>query len=155
MKKSDRISQFVQTICSQSDGSFDARYRGYFQCFNEQQYYEAHDVLEDLWLERRDENYAFYKGLIQVAGGFVHLQKQYLHPDHPHHGKRLRPASRLFALALQNMEPYGAEHLSLDLEVLRTLCLAQIELLEKSDFQKNPWCPEVAPRIHLKPEIKG
>ncbi len=28
-------------------------YRAYFRCWNEQQYYEAHDVLEQVWLSRR------------------------------------------------------------------------------------------------------
>ena len=41
------------------------------------------------------DNYLFFKGLIQVAGAFVHLQKQFLHPEHPKHRPRLRPAVRL------------------------------------------------------------
>ena len=31
----------------------DAHYLGYFDCFNRQLFYEAHDVLEDLWLPDR------------------------------------------------------------------------------------------------------
>ena len=54
----------------------DAHYLGYFACFNRGWFYEAHDVLEELWLANRTgPNYAFYKGLIQLAGAFVHLQK--------------------------------------------------------------------------------
>ena len=53
----------------------DARFAGYFILFNEQKFYEAHDVLEDLWLpDRHGPNGHFYKGLIQLAGAFVHLQ---------------------------------------------------------------------------------
>lgn len=155
MKKSDRIAQFVETLRPGGDASLDPRYHGFFQCFNEQRYYEAHDVLEDLWLERRDENYAFYKGLIQVAGAFVHLQKQYLHPDHPHHGRRLQPASRLFALAEKNLRGYGENHLLLDVGGLRELCESQRQALEASDFMVNPWRPESAPAIHLNAAVEA
>ncbi len=57
--------------------------------FNRQLFYEAHDVLEDLWLpDRHGPNGNFYKGLIQLAGAYVHLQKN-----------RLRPSAALFKLA--------------------------------------------------------
>ena len=50
-------------------------------------------VLEHLWLKegRGAPDYAFYKGLIQLAGGFVHLKLQRSHPEHPKHGRRLLP----------------------------------------------------------------
>ena len=48
---------------------------GWLECFNSGEFYEAHDVLEDLWLEERETlNANFYKGLIQLAGAFVHLK---------------------------------------------------------------------------------
>src|SRR5882672_7801103 len=82
----------------------DAHYLGYFECFNRGLFYEAHDVLEELWLaDRHGSNGAFYKGLIQVAGAFVHLQKD-----------RLRPAAALFKLARANFERYPPVHERLD-----------------------------------------
>jgi hypothetical protein len=45
--KSGKVAAMVTRFAGQR---LDARYLGYFACFNEQQYYEAHDVLEDLWL---------------------------------------------------------------------------------------------------------
>lgn len=49
----------------------DVRYAAYFHHFNRGDYYEAHDVLESLWLERgrQAKGAAFYQGLIQLAGG--------------------------------------------------------------------------------------
>src|SRR6267142_814625 len=89
----------------------DAHYLGYFECFNRQLFYEAHDVLEELWLGRRDgPNYAFYKGLIQLAGAFVHLQKN-----------RLRPAAALFKLAQANLKQYPREHKHLNLKAVEEL----------------------------------
>jgi predicted metal-dependent hydrolase len=38
--------------------------------FNERQYFEAHDVLEEIWIDRTGVEKTFYQGLIQVAAGF-------------------------------------------------------------------------------------
>ena len=54
-----------------------AHYLGYFECFNRQLFFEAHEVLEELWLAQRDgPKGAFYKGLIQLAGAFVYSDRQ-------------------------------------------------------------------------------
>ena len=151
MKKSERISAFVAGLGGDASLALDPCYQGYFRCFNEQQYYEAHDVLEHLWLQGRDEHHAFYKGLIQIAGGFVHLQKQFLRPEHPKDGRRLRPAVRLFGLGLANLAPYRPIHLLLDLDAVHELCTGLCESIAASDFRRNPWRPESAPQLHLLP----
>ena len=97
-------------------------YTGWFTCFNAGDYYEAHDVLEHLWLKTDGPDHAFYKGLIQLAGAFVHFKKQRLRPEHPKDGARLAPAGRLLALARQNIAPYGPVHLRLDVEGVCRLC---------------------------------
>jgi hypothetical protein len=151
MKKNDRISAFVQKLGVDPALALDPRYQGYFTCFNAQQYYEAHDVLEDLWLQSRDENYLFFKGLIQIAGAFVHLQKQYLHPEHPKHRPRLRPAVRLFELGMKNLAPYGPVHLHLDVAALLRMITDMVSQIVTSDFGRNPWQPAHAPELHLIP----
>ncbi len=83
----------------------DARYLGYFECFNRQSFFEAHEVLEELWLaERGGPRELFYKGLIQLAGAFVHLQKN-----------RPAPARALFRLAQSNLAQYPAVYERLEL----------------------------------------
>ena len=82
IKKAERIEAYVKSFGPAAEG-YDPCYLAYFVCFNTQEYYEAHDVLEHLWLQREDENHAFFKGLIQLAGAFVHLKKQNLRPEHP------------------------------------------------------------------------
>ena len=151
MKKNARISAFVEQLGADPALALDPRYQGFFTCFNAQQYYEAHDVLEDLWLSARDENYLFFKGLIQVAGSFVHLQKQYLHPDHPKHRPRMRPAVRLFELAMKNLAPYGPRHLQLDVAGVLHLCQGQVDAIVASGFERNPWQPANAPQLRLLP----
>jgi len=149
MKKSERITSFVAELGVTPGTPLDPCYTGYFQCFNEQRYYEAHDVLEHLWLMNKDENSRFYKGLIQIAGAFVHLQKQFHRPTHPKDGKRLGPAARLFKLGMSNLESYCPHHLYLDVEELYSLCAQLAGRIISSDFLQNPWNPEHPPQLFL------
>jgi len=50
-------------------------YAVFFQLFNQQKYFEAHEVLEALWRKDDGESRHFYQGLIQIAAVFVHLQR--------------------------------------------------------------------------------
>ncbi len=138
MKKSARITEFVSRMEPHADEGLDPHYTGYFTLFNAQKYYEAHDVLEHLWLKKKDANYAFFKGLIQVAGAFVHLQKQLAHPGHAKHATRLRPASRLFKLAMHNLENYRPRHMRLDVAALHALCEKYAREIIESHYEHNP-----------------
>ena len=117
----------------------DAHYLGYFDCFNRQLFYEAHDVLEDLWLkDKHGPNGAFYKGLIQLAGAFVHLQKD-----------RLRPAAALFKLAHANLEKYPPQHDRLDVAAVGALIQTWLDSLKSTQFKSNPLAAGAPPRIGL------
>jgi hypothetical protein len=151
MRKGDRIAAFVEGLEAGADPGLSRCYTGYFVCFNAGRYYEAHDVLEHLWLECRDENHAYYKGLIQIAGGFVHLQKQQLRPAHPKDGARLRPAVRLFRLGAANLAPYCPIHLRFDVESLCRLAQGLADEIIASEFMRNPWRPDRLPQLRLLP----
>src|SRR3954463_8267173 len=148
MNKRERISQWLTEATGedvkphQADVEKHPYYRAFFRCWNEQRYYEAHDVLEQVWLGKAitPEDAQYFKGLIQAAGAFVHLQKQFEHPAHPKHGKRLAPAVRLFRLAEKNLAPFGAERHDLDLGRFREMLLRYREATESNS--KNPWTPE-------------
>ena len=155
MNKGERISRFVQSLEREAPKAAGTRiaahpyYRAFFQCWNEQRYYEAHDVLEQVWLHDpiTPEDAQYFKGLIQAAGAFVHLQKQFEHPAHPKHGKRLAPAVRLFRLAEKNLAPFGAERHDLDLDRFREMLSRYREAVEENG--SNPWSPTVAPTVNL------
>ena len=120
-------------------GTLPAHYLVYFECFNRGLFFEAHDVLENLWLaDRQSPNYSFYKGLIQLAGAFVHLQKH-----------RLRPSAALFKLARTNLQKYPALHESLNLSGVLALIEDWLARLESTDFNVNPLKTHAAPKLHL------
>jgi predicted metal-dependent hydrolase len=134
--KSARIAAMIESFRGQE---LEAHYLGYFDCFNRQLFYEAHDVLEDLWLpDRHGANGKFYKGLIQLAGAFVHLQKD-----------RLRPAAALFKLALANLDKYPREHKQLNLKVVQALAQKWLADLERDGFSRNPLTAANVPQLTL------
>jgi predicted metal-dependent hydrolase len=145
MKKGHRIEALARELSSGNDENI--YFNGYFLLFNRQDYYQAHDVLEHLWLRTEGPAAGFYKGLIQLAGAFVHLQKQFRRPFHPTDGRRLHPAWRLFKLARKNLSTFAPEYNGLRVDQVLGLCDEQIAALEESNFQKNPWRPEAAPEL--------
>jgi len=132
----------VAALVEQHQGhELDRHYAGYFDCFNRQLFYEAHEVLEHIWLkDKHGPNGAFYKGLIQLAGAFVHLQRNHL-----------RPAAALFKLALANFEKYPPEHERLNLDSTRRLVRNWLADLERARFEANPLNEGNAPKLNLLP----
>ena len=105
--KDHKVAALLEGVETVPHDTLDARN---FRWINEQKFYEAHDVLEALWLQDRNgPDGDFFKGLIQFAGAFVHLQK-----------KRQRPAWKLFRLCTIYLAKYPSPHLELDVaNVLR------------------------------------
>jgi predicted metal-dependent hydrolase len=56
-------------------------------------YYECHDVMEELWMEERRDK--FYQGLLQVAVGLYHFR-----------WNNLKGSILLFEGAVEKLEPY-------------------------------------------------
>ena len=138
--KSTRIAALLADLPPEGTAGLPRHYLGFFRCFNEGLYFEAHDVLEELWLAegRSGANHAFHKGLIQWAGAFVHLQKG-----------RLRPAVALFNLAAANLAKYPAIHWRLDLGAALEDIRCWRQAIESSGFRDNPLTDRPPPRIEL------
>jgi predicted metal-dependent hydrolase len=103
----------------------DPRYLAYFEHFNRQEYFEAHEVLEGLWLATAGNHRDFYKGLIQTAAVYLKLQE----------GK-LEPAGRLAARALALLKPYEPRFQGLDVQIVT-------QLLRNATLQPSP--PRLTP----------
>jgi uncharacterized protein len=118
---------------------FDAHYLAFFECFNRGLFFEAHEVLETLWLpQRKDSNGPFYKGLIQLAGAFVHLQKG-----------RLGPAAALFKSANANLARYGPVHDRLDVKGVQKMITEWQRQLDQGKFDLNSFPSKGPPEIKL------
>ena len=136
---SNRTGRVAELIKAYQGQDLDAHYLAYFECLNRQLYYEAHDVLEALWLvDRHAPNGAFYKGLIQLAGAFVHVQKN-----------RVKPASSLFKLARASLNNYPPLHERLDVIAVLGMIDQWLQRLESEPFSREMLAPKMIPQLRL------
>jgi predicted metal-dependent hydrolase len=89
---------------SGSDLPYDERYLAGIICFNERDFFEAHEVWEDIWMDCTGPERRFYQALIQAAVALYHFGNG-----------NLKGASKLYKSSRAYHEPYGANYLGLDL----------------------------------------
>jgi predicted metal-dependent hydrolase len=82
---------------------YDPRYRAGASLFNRGEYFEAHEVWEDLWRDTTGLDRRFYQGLIQAAVAVYHAGNG-----------NARGARRLFHSARRYMSAYPERHLGVD-----------------------------------------
>ncbi len=71
--------------------------------FNERYFFEAHEVLEEVWHQERGEARLFLQGLIQVCAGFHHFQNG-----------NARGAAELLRRGADKLRRYPQQYLGLD-----------------------------------------
>ncbi len=100
--------KLCEAVASSLSGSDPSRFEKFIRSFDSGQYWEAHEVLEEVWkVDRQD----FYKGLIQVAASWVHL-------EHNNRSGVLKVLPR----ALRYLEKYPGRHRGWDLGRLISDC---------------------------------
>jgi len=134
--KENRIATILQRA---QGGPGDPHYLGYLECFNQHLYFEAHEVLEHLWLpQRQGPDGPFLKGLIQLAGAFVHLQK-----------RRLLPAAALLRMAEKNLKSYAPVHHLLDVTAILALIQQWSGKIESEGTAPDTLSRSVMPQLKL------
>lgn len=56
--------------------SLDERLTKGIELFNNEEFFECHEIVENLWLATSDEYKNFYKGIIQTAVALHHLRNE-------------------------------------------------------------------------------
>jgi predicted metal-dependent hydrolase len=85
--------------------TYEPRYLAGIVLFNRHDFFEAHEVWEDLWQECCGPERKFYQGLIQAAVGLLHFGNG-----------NLRGAVKLYRSSRDYMARYGTPYLGLDTE---------------------------------------
>lgn len=73
--------------------------------FNRGEYFESHEVWEELWIEEAGDDRRFYQGLIQAAVALYHLEN-----GNAVGSRKLVESSSAY------LQAYGARHRGLDVE---------------------------------------
>ena len=127
------------------DGSgpaYDPRYLAGILFFNERDYFEAHEVWEDLWADAAGPDRRYYQGLIQAAVGLHH----YGNGNH-------RGAVKLYHSSRAYMAPYSSPYLGLDTAGFWTAMERCFRAILSTDAPDRALRPDEAssPRIALDP----
>ena len=119
---------------------YDPRYLEGIEHFNKCDFFEAHEVWEELWTEYQGPSRKFYQGLIQVAVCLHHFGNG-----------NTRGAIKLYHSSRAYLDSYRPVHEGLDVDKLLSqmdaCCAALLE--SREDFPKVEIVPDLIPEIHL------
>ena len=110
-----------------TDVTYDPRYLKGIWLFNQGEFFDCHDCLEELWIAESSSSRAFYQGLIQAAVVLYHLENG-----------NTRGAQRLLESCRRHLAPYRPVYLGLDVDGLLgdvTRCL--LEALRVAERGEN------------------
>jgi len=104
----------------------DDRYLRGIAHFNKREYFDAHEVWEDLWHEEHGEANAFIQGLIQFATALHHFEAH-----------NLKGAKLLYEAGIDLLKPFGDVYWELPVKKLMgqmTECLKEVLPYKQSEL---------------------
>ncbi|MCA9263978.1 MAG: DUF309 domain-containing protein [Planctomycetales bacterium] len=116
------------------------------QLFNECEFFEAHDIWEELWSDYQGPSRRYFQGLIQSAVCLHHFGNG-----------NTRGAKKLYFGCRSYLDDFRPFHLGLDLdaflEQLHVCCQAVLE--SEEEYPQIEIDPELIPEIHLRKAAGG
>jgi uncharacterized protein len=104
----------------------DPRYLKGIDHFNAREFYDAHEIWEDLWHEEHGEANHFIQGLIQFATALHHFEAQ-----------NFKGTKILYEGGVELLSPYGDMYWELPVKKLieeMTLCVSGLLSYKQADF---------------------
>lgn len=124
-------------------GQYDPRYLEGIAFFNDCEFFEAHDIWEELWADYQGPSRRFYQGLIQVAVCLHHFGNG-----------NTRGARKLYHTSRAYLEEYRPLHQGLNVDKLfddlHRCCAAIVETDDEVPHAEIE--PDLIPEIHLEPD---
>lgn len=125
-----------------SDTVYDPRYLQGIEYFNDCEFFEAHEVWEEIWQEDRSSSRKFLQGMIQAAVALHHFGNG-----------NIRGAKKVYYGSCGYLEHYRPRYWGLDLDKFlgeMKQCFGEVvESVE--DFPNIEIVPDLIPEIHLDP----
>lgn len=108
----------------------DERFIRGIELFNNEEFFECHEVIEDLWLATQDQYKNLYKGVIQAAVALYHLKRG-----------NTRGARKLYGTSSKYLRKYLPRALGLNVEKLLNelkICFEEdLQLIPKLEFEEK------------------
>lgn len=126
--------------------SGDSLYLQGIRFFNDCEFFEAHEVWEELWTEYRGPLRRYYQGLIQTAVALHHFGNG-----------NIRGARKVYLSSRGYLDNFRPACQGLDLEAFLAQyesCFADV-LASTEEFPRIAIVPDLIPEIHLDPALAG
>lgn len=110
--------------------------------FNACEFFESHEVWEELWQDEKGPSRRFYQGLIQAAVALHHFGNG-----------NIRGARKLFVGFQGYLNDYRPQYMGLDVEKFiadMARCFGSA-MSDPDEFPRVELDPELIPEIHLEP----
>lgn len=110
--------------------------------FNVCDFFESHEVWEELWTDHQGPSRKFYQGLIQAAVALHHFGNG-----------NIRGAKKLNVSCRKYLDPYRPYHLGLDLDKFLAdmdRCFAEV-MANEEEYPRIEIDADAIPEIHLNP----
>jgi predicted metal-dependent hydrolase len=111
----------------------DRLYREGLEAFNSRQFFEAHELWEDVWRETPEPDKRFLQGLIQVAAAFHH-----------HSRANLLGTRKLLQAGLLKLDSFPEVHGGLEIEPLRSAVREWVAVLISGEVPDGMSLPQIA-----------
>jgi predicted metal-dependent hydrolase len=108
--------------------------------FDEGHYFEAHEVLEDLWRVTSGRDREFYQGLIQLSVILHHVTRG-----------NVRGAANVLQTCRRHLTPYRPSHRDQDVDRLLALCDDLTAELATAAAERRPPRVPPLPALSLEP----
>ena len=112
------------------------------EAFNSGQFYEAHEIWEEVWLKTPNPEKMFLQGLIQVAAAFHHYSRA-----------NSLGARNLLHAGLLKLDFFPEEHRGLALEPLRAAVRLWLAELDAGKNPEHTKIPRIKSHAHGHPSV--
>jgi predicted metal-dependent hydrolase len=139
----DSPKKQVRQVDTMMAGQHNPLYLQGIEHFNAGEFFEAHEVWEELWADYSGPDRKFYQGLIQAAVALHHFNNG-----------NIRGARKLLYTSCGYLTPYQPRHEGLDVDKLvhdMRLCFADV-IADETEFPQVEINPDLIPEIHLEPD---
>lgn len=111
----------------------DRLYQKGLEAFNSRQFFEAHELWEDVWRETKEPEKSFLQGLIQVAAAFHHYSRA-----------NLLGTRKLLQAGLLKLASFPDTHGGIEVEPLRCAVREWIAVLTSGEIPQGGTPPQIA-----------
>ena len=101
--------------------------------FNNKDYFECHEILEDIWFDERGDARDFYQGLLHTATAFYHLTKK----------NNFKGTVLQLEKSMNKLDKYKEPFMGVDVPMLKKQLINILNRLKKKEVPKR------LPRINL------